>query len=472
MSKSVTDAEICFFEGNRHMLGGEADQAETCFREAIRLAPDLSEAHANLALLLDQAGSKTEAEEHYRRAIACNPDIGQTYLNFGAFLANQKRFAEAEAAYQSALKLNPNSAAAWSNLGVLQACRKQEKEAENSYLRAIELDADYKLAQFNYSYLLLRQGRYEEGWRCFEARNWYARLEQYLALPRWRGELLEDKSVLIGIEAGHGDMIQFCRYSALLKARGATRIGIICHPALKTLFSTLDSVDLVIALDEPLPSSHWDFWTPPLSVAFYCQTRLDSIPATLPYLRADRKKLEFWAAKMCDFTGLRVGLVWKGSTSFENDADRSLPDLETLAPLSSIAGVRFFSLQKGAGENEADNPPQGMSLVKLGPQIFDFSDTAAIVENLDLVISVDTAVAHLAGALGKTCWILLPDYKADWRWLAERNDSPWYPGVVRLFRQPRMGDWATVIDEVRAALQIFAGQNNCNFPGSSSENGK
>lgn len=439
------------------MLGGEFDQAKTCFREAIRLAPDFSEAHANLALLLDQAGSKTEAEKHYRHAIACNPNIGQIYLNFGAFLANQKCFAEAETAYQSALDLNADSAVAWSNLGVLQACRKQENEAERSYLKAIELDANYELAQFNYSYLLLRQGRYEEGWRCFEARNWYARLEKYLALPRWRGEPLAGKSVLIGIEAGHGDMIQFCRYSDVLKTQGAAKIGIIiCHPALKTLFSTLDSIDLVIALNEPLPSSHWDFWTPPLSIAYYCQTRLHSIPATLPYLRADLKKFEFWSAKMRDFMGLRVGLVWKGRSSFENDADRSLPDLETLAPLASIAGVRFFSLQKGAGEDEADNPPPGMSLMNLGPQIFDFSDTAAIAENLDLIISVDTAVAHLAGALGKACWILLPDYKTDWRWLAKRSDSPWYPGVIRLFRQPCMGDWATVVAEVCTALQTVA----------------
>jgi Tfp pilus assembly protein PilF len=464
MGAMEVDAESCFFEGTRHLLAGEFEQAKTYFQEAIRLAPDFSEAHANLAFLLDQAGLKTEAEKHYQYAIVCNPTIGQTYLNLGVLLTEQKRFAEAEAAYRSALNLNPQSAVAWSNLGVLQACRKQEKEAEESYLKAIELDADYQLAQFNYSYLLLRQGRYEAGWRCFEARNWYAKLEKYLALPRWHGEPLAGKSVLIGIEAGHGDMIQFCRYASLLKAQGAAKIGIICHPALKTLFLTLDSVDCVIALDQPLPSVHWDCWTPPLSIAFYCQTRVNSIPATLPYLKTDRKKCEFWATKMRDFTELRVGLVWKGSSNFENDADRSLPSLGILAPLASLAGVHFFSLQKGAGEAEADHPPHGMTLLNWGPQIFDFSDTAALVENLDLVISVDTAVAHLAGALGKTCWILLPDYKTDWRWLTGRSDSPWYPGAVRLFRQPRMGDWASVVAEVHTALQTIQLSHRLGYP--------
>jgi hypothetical protein len=152
---------------------------------------------------------------------------------------------------------------------------------------------------------------------------------------------------------------------------------------------------------------------------------------------------------------VRIGLAWKGNPRFENDADRSLPGLETLAPLGAIAGASFFSLQKGAGEEEAATPPPGLPMFNMGPQISDFADTAAIIENLDLVISVDTAVAHLAGAMGKACWLLLPDYKTDWRWLAERSDSPWYPGAVRLFRQPRMGDWPTVVADVSAALKKF-----------------
>lgn len=457
-SEDVASAETLFHQGTRHMAEGDARLAEDCLRKAIRLDPELAEAHANLGLLLDQSGMPVEAEAHYLHSIICNPDLGQTHLNLGALLADQKRFEEAEAAYRRALELMPDSPAAWSNLGVLHACRKQEEGAERSYRMALALDADHRLAQFNLSYLLLRQGRFEEGWRCLQARDWHNPLEARLDCPRWRGEPLEGKSLLIGFEAGHGDMIQFCRYAAVLKAHGAARITIICHPALHTLFATLDEVDSVVALDQPLPPASWDFWAPPFSIPLHCQTRLDSIPASLPYLRADKEQAEHRASMMIGGgapTDVRIGLAWKGNTRFENDADRSLPGLETLAPLGTIAGTRFFSLQKGAGEDQAADPPSGLPLVNLGPQISDFADTAAIIENLDLVISVDTAVAHLAGAMGKTCWLLLPDYKTDWRWLAGRSDSPWYPDVMRLFRQPRMGDWTTVVTEVSGALKQF-----------------
>ena len=460
---TLTRAEALFFEGNRHHADGLSLQAEQSLREAIRLLPDFAEAHANLGLLLDQSGRKAEAEIHYRRSLAINPDEGQVHLNLAVMLAGQKRFAPAEASYREAIRLMPESAVAWSNLGVLQACLKQEADAERSYLTAIALDADYAQAQFNFSYLLLRQGRYEEGWRCLEARNWYAPLEQYLSCPRWRGESLDGKSLFIGVEAGHGDMIQLCRYVAILKARGAREITLLCHPALKTLFLTLDGVDSVIAFNEAVPTGGWDFWTPPFSVPFYCQTRLDSIPAHLPYLHADPGQVACWSARLhADGAPgeLRVGLCWKGGAAFENDDQRSLPALEILAPLGAVAGVRFFSLQ--VGEDQAAQPV-GLELVDLGPQLADFSDTAALIENLDLVISVDTAVAHLAGALGKRCWVLLPDYKTDWRWLTERSDSPWYPEVMRLFRQRAMGDWASVVSELARALDQLVKQRRANL---------
>lgn len=464
-STSIEKAEALFFAANAHWRAGEMALAEACLREALGLAPSFAEAHANLALLLDQSGHKAEAESHYRQALAGHPGCVQTLLNFGAMLAQQKRFTEAEEAYRRALALHPESAVAWSNLGVLQACCKDEAAAEASYRRAIALDADYALARFNFSYLLLRQGRFDEGWACLEARDWYAPLERHLACPRWRGEDLGGKSILIGFEAGHGDMIQFCRYAAVLKQRGAARVDLLCHPGLKSLFATLSGVDQVIGLDEPLPATAWDFWTPPLSLPGYCRTRLATIPASLPYLRADPLKAADWAAVLraevvdgatSGRRDLRVGLVWKGNPLFENDADRSLPGLHLLAALGAVVGVRFFSLQKGAGEDEAADPPAGLPLLSLGPRLTDFADTAALIANLDLVISVDTAVAHLAGALGKPCWLLLPDYKTDWRWLTGRDDSPWYPGVMRLFRQPAGGGWAPVVNALTKALALFA----------------
>ena len=453
------DAEALFFAGSRHLLDGHSSDAEPCLRQAIALRPDFAEAHANLGLLLDQCGRKAEAEGHYRRALELHPGDGQTQLNYAAMLAGQKRFDEAEAAYRLALALVPRSPAAWSNYGVLQACRKQEAGAERSHRRALELDPAYLNAYFNLSYLYLRQGRYDEGWRCLEARDWYAPLEKYLACPRWRGEALPGKSILIGVEAGHGDMIQFCRYAAVLKARGAARVSLLCQPALKTLFASLAAVDSVLPIDEPVPASGWDYWTPPFSIAFHCRTRVDSIPATLPYLHADRQRQAYWREQLDaggDPHALRVGLVWKGNRSFENDADRSLASLDILQPLGDVAGVRFFSLQKGAGEDEAQRPPAGLPLLDLGPRLGDFADTAALIANLDLLISVDTAVAHLAGALGKRCWLLLPDYQTDWRWLTERSDTPWYPEVMHLFRQPPTGGWSPVVAELCRALRELA----------------
>lgn len=445
-------AEELFFEGNRRMAEGDAAGAEICFREALHMAPEFAEACANLGLLLDKQGAADRAEFYYRRSIALDPDHAQTHLNLGALLAQRKRFTEAEAAYRQAVLVDPGAPAAWSNLGVLYACMKREEDAERCYRMAMALDEGYAKARFNLSYLLLRQGRFEEGWQCLEARDSHATLAAHLDCPRWQGEALCGKSLLIGYEAGHGDMIQFCRYATELKAQGASSITVTCHPALKTLFATLEGVDGIISLDEPIPTSGWNFWTPLLSIPFHCKTRGDSIPATIPYLHADPHKLARWASAL-PADGLRVGLAWKGNPNFENDADRSLPGLDVLAPLSTLAGVRFFSLQKGAGEDQARQPPAGFPLIHLGDRITDFADTAAIVAQLDLVICVDTALAHLAGAIGKPCWVLLPDYKTDWRWLAGRTDSPWYPGTVRLFHQPEMGNWAAVIAEVRAALE-------------------
>lgn len=454
MDTNPVSAETLFYEGTRLQREGDVVGAERAFRQALELAPDLAEVHANLGLLLEDTGRWVEAEVCYRRALELAPWQIQIHLNFGALLSMQKRFAEAEASYRQALVLDAESPSAWSNLGVLLACIKREKEAEQCYRTALALVPDHRNAAFNLAYLLLRQGRYEEGWRRFESRNWFAQLEKNLPIPRWQGESLVGKSVLIGVEAGHGDMIQFCRYASLLKKQGVARLTMLCHPGLKTLFSNLVGIDEAIAFTEPIPNIDWDCWVPPLSLPFGFQTRLETIPAEIPYLRVAPERIERWAGVMeSGGQEMRVGLVWKGNPRFENDADRSLDSLDALAPLGDVAEVRYFSLQKGAGETEAQRPPKPLAMVDLGSRMVDFSDTAAIVMNLDLVIAVDTAVVHLAGALGKPCWVLLPDYKPDWRWLADRDDSPWYPGVIKIYRQQTAGDWATVIARVRTDLQ-------------------
>ncbi|OIQ86722.1 tetratricopeptide repeat protein [mine drainage metagenome] len=453
------DAEALFFLGTRAMDAGDAAGAEACLREALRIAPGYAAALVNLGLVLKQTGDSEEAEICYRRSLELDPAIMETYLNLGALLADEKRFLDAEQAYLQAIALDARSPAAWSNLGVLYACMKREEEAERCYRTAIALDDGHAGSRFNLSYLLLRQGRFEQGWHCLESR---ARDAVQADCPRWQGESLAGKSILISHEGGLGDAIQFCRYAAVLKARGATRVGLLCHPSLKALLATLEGADAMVAVDDMAAASDCDFWTPLLSLPYHCNTRLDSIPSAIPYLHAPADRVRRWAA-LLPSSGVRVGLAWKGNPLFENDADRSLPSLDVLAPLGAVAGVSFVSLQKGAGEDEAAMPPQGLLLLNLGDQLEDFADTAAVVMNLDLVICVDTAVAHLAGALGKPCWVMLPEYKTDWRWLTARTDTPWYPGAMRLFRQTVMGDWTAVVAEVAVALQRLAAQGHGSF---------
>lgn len=451
MNTAGHTAADLFHAGNRLLGEGCLTEAAEAFRGALQLAPDLAEAHTNLGLVLERSGCRSEAEAAYRRALALAPEQAHTLVSLATLLTDQKRFAEAEGVFRKALALAPEAPRAWTNYGILLACAKREDEAERCYRRAMAIAPDYRYAPFNLAYVLLRQGRYAEGWERLEARDWYGALDRELGLPRWRGESLVGRAILIGIEAGHGDMIQFCRFATDLKAAGARRVSILCHPPLKALLASLAGADEILAVGDPAPDRDWDYWCPPLSLPRYLGTRLETIPARLPYLAAPLDRVGHWAQVIGDTAGdLRVGLVWKGNSRFENDRERSLTTLADLAPLGGQPGIRYFSLQKGAGEDEARNPP--FPLTHLGSAITDFADTAAIIANLDLVITVDTAAAHLAGALGKPCWVLLPDHKTDWRWLAARADSPWYPTVMRLFRQGPAQAWAPVIAELKTAL--------------------
>ena len=433
------------------MMAGDDVGAEVSFRQVVAQAPELAEVWINLGLIRQRAGEPDTAEASFRQALRLDPACVQAYLNLAVLLLEGKRFVEAEALSQAALRRAPASAVAWSNYGVLLACGKREAEAEQCYRTAFVLDPAYRKARFNLAYVLLRQGRFAEGWACLEARDWYAPLERHFACPRWQGESLVGKSVVVGCEAGYGDMIQFSRYVPWLKERGANHVSLICHQGLKTLLSTLPDVDTVYSITDDVPSSGWDIWLPLLSLPHHLGTTLATIPAQIPYLRADPGRASAWDARL-PADGLRIGLAWKGNPRFENDADRSLPSLDVLAPLGEVGGVCFVSLQKGAGEDEALDPPDGLSLLALGGELDDFAETAAVIACLDLVISVDTAVAHLAGALGRPCWVLLPDYKTDWRWLTGRDDSPWYTGTLRLFRQSADGAWPPVVARVAVAL--------------------
>jgi len=453
----MTSAESLFHQAGAHLTAREFDAAIALLRAALAFEPDAAPLHANLGWALEHAGQALEAEAHYRRAIGLAPRLLQVRLNLGAFLTAQRRLPEAEQVYRDALALAPESPAALSNYGMLLASSGREAEAETRYRQALALDPAYAKASFNLAYVLLRQGRWDEGWARLEARDSSAALQRHLNLPRWQGEPLAGKAVLVGIEAGHGDMIQFGRYCAQLKAAGAARVGVLCHPGLVALFAGLRGADEAIGLDASLPAGFdagFDYWVPALSLPFHFHTTVDTVPAALPYIAVDPLRVTRLAPLLNgdDAAGLKVGLAWRGNPRFENDGERSLPSLATLAPLARVPGVRWFSLQKGEGENEARRGLGGVPVVDLAPAIDDFADTAALIEGLDLVISVDSAVAHLAGALDKRCWVLLPAYLTDWRWLTERSDTPWYPQALRLFRQRPGAGWDALVAELVQAL--------------------
>ncbi len=441
------------------------DEAEQCYRQAIALEPGDAKAHTNLGLLLEDAKREEEAERCHRRALGLDPGSAEIHSNLANLLANSRRWSEAEACYRQAIALKPEAAAAPSNFGVMLANCRREAEAEHRFRQALALDPEYQLARLNLGFLLLRQGRFDEGWALHEAR-YDRRLPDNgipcpaVPFPQWRGEALAGKSLLVWQEQGFGDEIQFCRYLPLLKEQGVLRLTLVCKRPLKALMATLAGVDALFAADEAgaAMGAH-DYWTFPLSIPLHCRTRVDSIPARIPYLRAMPERLAKWSPRL-DLGRFNVGLVWKGNPGHHNDAFRSLPAVTLLAPLWSVPGVRFFSLQKGGGEAElGDHLPAGQPMAHLGADLADFADTAAIVAQLDLVISVDSAVAHLAGALGKACWLLLPAYRSDWRWLEARSDSPWYPGIIRLFRQPADEDWTAPIAELTKELRDAALRN-------------
>ena len=404
-------------------LAGHLDEAEHAYRSALEIKPDYAEAHNNLGILL-KVRRPPEAEAAYRRALEIKPDYADAHINLGNLLKDSKRLPEAEAAYRRALEIKPA----------------------------------YADARFNLSHLLLTLQRYHEAWPLYESRfdpkkeNNVVKLPE-LSYPQWQGESLVGKSLVIWPEQGFGDLIQFVRYAPILKARGVSRLTLVCAQPLAPLLETVEGVDAVVTELAQVPAH--DYWSFILSLPLHYATTAETIPvAPMPYLHTLPERVTRWRERLPS-TGLRVGLVWKGSPMHKNDHNRSLPGLASFLPLWSVPGVTFISLQKGQGEEEASHPPLGQAIVALGAQMQDFADSAVIVSQLDLVICVDTAIAHVAGALGKPCWVLLPAMGSDWRWQLDRTDSPWYPSV-RLFRQSDLEDWRATVVEVAHELKVWA----------------
>jgi tetratricopeptide (TPR) repeat protein len=435
---------------------GRLDEAVTCFRRALDLAPDIPQVHFNLSNALAYQGRPDEAAAGYRRAIELRPDYADAHNNLGNLLREQGRLEEALACYRRAVQARPDHPGGHNNLGNMLMRLGRPEEALPCFRRAVALGPDYPDAHFNLARLLLAQGELAEGWQEFEWR-WQTpdliECRRSFAQPQWRGEPAAGRTLLIHAEQGFGDTLQFCRYARLAAERGLRVILEVPKPLVRLLRS-LAGVDRVLAQGEALPP--FDLHCPMLSLPLALGTTLATIPGTTPYLRADDSQIAAWRARLDALAnqGLRIGLVWAGSArqhlpnAAAIDRRRSMAP-ELLAPLFDVPGLQFFSLQK-------DGPaaPPHFRLIDVMSEMTDFADTAALVENLDLVISVDTAVAHLAAALGRPVW-LLDRFDPCWRWLIGRRDTPWYP-TLRLFRQPEPGNWASVIEEVRAELHLLA----------------
>jgi tetratricopeptide (TPR) repeat protein len=443
-------AQELFAEAVRHHRAGRLDRAVACYRRVLALA-DLAEVHFNLGAALAAQGQADDAIACYRRAVARKPDYLAAHTNLGRALKDRGLLDDAVACYRRALDLKPDLPQAHYNLGNALKALGRSDAAIASYRRAIARDADYVDAHTNLSMALLAQGDMAAGWPEYEWR-WRGPLlgeRRDFAQPQWRGEPAAGRTLLIHAEQGFGDTLQFCRFVPLAAARGL-RVVMEVQPALLRLLRDMPRADLVIARGAPLPP--FDLHCPMMSLPLALGTTVATIPSATAYLHADAAQAASWRTRLdaVAHQGLRVGLVWAGKSYSHApalaavDRRRSL-DPRLLAPVFDLPGAHFVSLQK-----DGPPPPAGTRPSDFMDEMRDFADTAALVANLDLVVAADTAVAHLAAALGRPVW-LLSRFDSCWRWLEGRADSPWYP-TLRLYRQPRPGDWPAVIAAVAADL--------------------
>ncbi len=434
------------------------DEAVACCRRAIDLKPGYPEAHNNLGIVLAELGLPEEAVACYRRALDLRPDYPEACNNLGIALKDQGWLDAAVACCRRAIDLKPGYAEAHNNLGNALEQQGRRDAAADCYRTAIAFRPDYPVAHTNLAMLLLAGGEMAAGWAEYEWRWQQPDMimnRRSFTQPPWRGEAAAGRTLLIHAEQGFGDTLQFCRYAILAAASGLRVILEVQQPLVRLLRS-LPGVERVLARGESLPA--FDFHCPMLSLPLALGTTLASIPAAPAYLWADPDQVAAWRARLAAMSnpGRRIGLVWAGGNRAyspvlaASDRRRSMPP-DRLAPLFELAGAHFFSLQKGGPAAPGKAP-----LTDFMDEMADFADTAALISNLDLVISVDTAVAHLAAALGKPVW-LLNRFDSCWRWLLQRQDSPWYP-TLRLFRQEQPGDWQAVVETVRTELCRLAGE--------------
>ncbi len=432
----------------RHQQGRH-EEAIALIERALAGEPSSAPALSNLGSALHSLGRHAEALAAYDRAIAIGPASAEILNNRGNALQALGRHADALAAYDRALALRPGYARALNHRGAALTALNRVAEAAASFAAATAIEPGYAEAHLNHAFARLALGDCENGWRLLEWR-WevpgFALPGWDVSRPRWSGrEDLRGKTLFLHREQGFGDTLQFVRYAPLAARRGA-RVILGVQPALKALAAGLDGVEQAIAEGEPLPA--FDLHCPLMSLPYAFGTTLDTIPAQVPYLAPPPERLAAWRARLGGRRMPRAGIAWAGNPDQANDRNRSIPLAQLLTHLRR-PGIEWISLQKEIREPDAA-AFAGCGFVDLRAGLGDFADTAAVIALLDLVVAADSAVAHLAGALGKPVWVLLP-FAAGWRWMLDRDDSPWYPSA-RLFRQPAPGDWDAPLERVGREL--------------------
>ena len=428
-------------------------EAEENYRKAIFLNPKYATAHNNLGNILKEKSLLDEAQKHYQQAISINSKYEYPYNNLGNVLREKGLLDEAQKHYQQAISINGKYEEPHNNLGNILREKGFLEQAQNSYHQAIAINPSYVDAHFNLSLLLLTIGEWERGWKEYE---WRCKFKN-IVLPqssqaKWDGGDIRGKTIVLITEQGLGDSIQFIRYAPILAQKGAI-VKVICDRSLVSLFQGIEGIKEVMPNNSKEIMTKHDTYLPLMSLPYLLGTRLDNIPASIPYIFT--KKQPAIKIDIPVDTSLKIGIVWASRKDTQFYKQKTCP-LELFVALLSIPSITLYSLQVGTDAGDIEKYLKNDRLFDLSPILKDFTDTVAVIEQLDLVITVDTSVAHLAGAMGKPVWTLLP-FTADWRWLLERRDSPWYP-TMRLFRQRKRDDWVSVFGQVQNQLSVISNQ--------------
>jgi tetratricopeptide (TPR) repeat protein len=431
--------------GNLLQERGEVDEAILCFQRSLALRPGNAQTLNNLGNARRQKGEYDAALGLLRQAVAAQPDSPQMRTNLGNVLCDVGEVESAITEFRAALKDAPTYADAWNHLGIALRSVGEVEEALAAHRQALSLRPDFDAARYAEAWALLLLGRFDEGWRAYEARPRAA--SGWGRFPNsWKGEPLNGRRILLHAEQGFGDTIQFGRFASIVAELGG-HVILECQQELISLLPGLAGIKDLVARDDPLPP--FDVHCPLMSIPLVLGTTETTIPSRFPYISPDPNLVAEWANRLKRH-GPRphVGLVWTGRATSSEERRRSMR-LKDFGPLAGLKGLTFHSLQVGPAGDQV-NEPGVPRLIDHRSELHDFSDTAALIANLDLVITVDTAVAHLAGAMGKDVWTML-QLAPDWRWMLDREDSPWYP-TMRLFRQRQRAHWGDVVTRVTGEL--------------------